>query len=63
MAHMEVPEAAKNAITSMCPDYKPSDGLFQTALKLTPAPRTIKTHLPFPLYHPKFIDTSKVLLK
>lgn len=48
------------SFSRLCPDADPNDGVYIQISVATPDPRTIKTHLPFSLFHPSLLDTSKV---
>ncbi|XP_027236581.2 sulfotransferase 1A1 [Penaeus vannamei] len=50
------------AFFKMCPGKNPLDGLQLQITEVLPAPRTIKTHLPFSLLDPSLLDTSKVVV-
>lgn len=43
------------------PDFDQSHGMFIHVVKMTPKPRVIKTHLPFPLLSPTVLEKGKVV--
>ncbi|XP_068242967.1 sulfotransferase 1A1-like [Palaemon carinicauda] len=45
----------------LCPGKAPDDGVNLQLAEAIPDPRTIKTHLPFPLMPPSLLDTAKVV--
>ncbi|XP_066943352.1 sulfotransferase 1C4-like [Macrobrachium rosenbergii] len=52
--------AAKD-FSRLCPGRDPGDGFFLQLSEAIPKPRALKTHLPFSLFEPSLIDTSKVI--
>ncbi|XP_045592359.2 sulfotransferase 1A1 [Procambarus clarkii] len=47
--------------SQMCPGKKMEDGVFLQLSEALPAPRVIKTHLPFSLLPPDLLHTAKVV--
>ncbi|CAL4067484.1 unnamed protein product, partial [Meganyctiphanes norvegica] len=49
------------ALKSYCPEANPSQGLCLQLAEQSPAPRIIKTHLPFSLHSPHLLNSAKVV--
>lgn len=50
-----------DAFKRWCPGRKPEEGIHLQLAECLPAPRIIKTHLPFPFLSPSLLDVSKVV--
>lgn len=44
----------------LCPGKNPADGIFVQIGEATPAPRTLKSHLPLSLLPPALVNVGKV---